>query len=287
VRRRAIDTIAEMASRARWWKTALRRGLDMAPLAARKAAAIALDRVWPGHHWVRPLLAEMAERDLESFHRFLWSHHLSYADTYDVARRFGAANIRGSRHLLLQDLRTALAGQGRRAEEVRSVFDTGCSLGYLLRHLEQDVFPSAEVLEGIDIDDQAIARGSAYLGSLGSKVRLHAGDLALLDRVMGSRTFDVVLCAGVLMYVRPPTAAAAVATMLAHCSGLVAMSGPAHPERDNGELPEAATRARDRSLLHNFDAMVRDAGGRVVARRWEGPRVVDGNTVYFVIAAPA
>jgi SAM-dependent methyltransferase len=275
-----------MPPRSRWWKAALRRGLDMAPLPARKAAAIALDRVSPGHHWVRPLLAEMAERDLESFHRFLWSHHLSYADTYDVARRFGAANIRGTRHLLLEDVRAALAAEGRAAEGVRSVFDAGCSLGYLLRHVETEVFPRAEVLEGLDIDRRAIAEGASYLAAQRSKVRLHAGDLTALPAVMGGRSFDVIFCAGVLMYVRPETAAAAVATMLARCSGVLALSGPAHPRTDNGELATSEPRANDNSLLHNFDAMVRAARGRVLSRRWEGARLVDGNTLYFVIAAP-
>jgi SAM-dependent methyltransferase len=270
----------------RWWKSALRRGLDMAPLPARQAAAIALDRVSPGHHWVRPLLAEMAERDLETFHRFLWSHHLSYADTYDVARRFGAANIKGTRHLLLEDVRNALAAEGRPPDTVRSVFDAGCSLGYLLRHVETEVFLSAEVLEGIDIDRRAIAEGSAYLAAQRSKVRLHAGDLTILDRVMAGRAFDVVFCAGVLMYVRAETAAAAVATMLARCSGVLALSGPAHPQRDNAELAASEPRANDNSLIHNFDDMVRAAGGRILSRRWEGARLLDGNTVYFVIAAP-
>jgi SAM-dependent methyltransferase len=259
----------------------------MAPLPARKAAAIALDRVSPGHHWVRPLLAEMAERDVETFHRFLWSHHLSYADTYDVARRFGPANIRGTRHLLLEDVRAALAALGRAPESVRSVFDAGCSLGYLLRHVETEVFPSAEVIEGIDIDRRAVAEGGAYLAGQRSNVRLHAGDLTELGRVMGARRFDVVFCAGVLMYLRAETAAEAVATMLARCSGVVALSGPAHPRRDNGELEASEPRANDSSLLHNFDAMVRAAGGRILSRRWEGPRLLDGNTVYFVIAAPA
>jgi hypothetical protein len=33
--------------------------------------------------------------------------------------------------------------------------------------------------------------------------------------------------------------------------------------------------------------MVEQGGGRVVARRWGGGEVVDGNTIYFVLAEPS
>jgi hypothetical protein len=39
-------------------------------------------------------------------------------------------------------------------------------------------------------------------------------------------------------------------------------------------------------LIHNIDRMIERAGGRVLWRRWEGARKVDGNTIYFLIAEP-
>ena len=65
---------------------------------------------------------------------------------------------------------------------------------------------------------------------------------------------------------------------------MLALAGLAHPDTDNARLAASVPRERDRSLIHNLDAMVRAAGGRVLARRWDGARQVAGNTVYFVFA---
>ena len=261
------------------------------PLAVRKRAAIWLGgRTWltPRHWWVTELLRDYAARDPDGYHRFLWAHHLGYAETYEVARRFGAENINETRRLLFADLREHLTGLGMDPQrEVHSVFEVGCSIGYLLRFLETNVFPAAESLEGIDIDRHAVRAGSAWLAGQGSKVRITVADMADLDRVVGKRRFDVMLCAGVLMYLHRESAAQVVGAMLRRTGHVLALSGLAHPERDNAELEESGVRARDGTFIHNLDAMVQQAGGRVVRRRWEGARVVDGNTIYFVFAERA
>lgn len=269
-------------------KDAARRLL---PLAIRKRLAAWLGRqAWlaPRHWWAMELLRDLAERDPDAYHRFLWTHHLGYAETYELPRRVGSGNINQTRHRLFADLRAHLAGRGvDPAREVRSVFEVGCSMGYLLRFIETDVFPAANLLEGIDIDRYAVRAGSEWLAAQGSKARIAAVDMADLDRVLGERRFDVVLCAGVLMYLHQAAAASVVAAMLRRTGRVLALAGLAHPGRDNAELDVSDVRQRDGTFIHNFDAMVRAAGGQVRFRRWEGGRVVDGNTVYFVFATPA
>jgi len=258
------------------------------PLAVRQLVARWLGRqAWlaPRHWWVTELLRDHAERDPDAYHRFLWAHHLGYAETYEIPLRFGAANIHQTRHLLFADLHACLWGRGvDPARDIGSVFEVGCSMGYLLRFIETDVFPGAATLAGIDIDRYAIRSGSTWLRTQGSKVQIAAADMADLSAVLGDRRFDVILCAGVLMYLHRAAAADVVRVMLQHAGRVVALAGLAHPERDNGELEESDVRLRDGTFIHNFDAMVRQGGGRVVARRWEGARMVDGNTVYFVLA---
>jgi hypothetical protein len=74
--------------------------------------------------------------------------------------------------------------------------------------------------------------------------------------------------------------------MLARCDGLLVLAGLAHGETDNAEMHHSEPRDRDRSWVHNLDAMVRSARGHVAARRWEGARQMGGNTLYFVFAEP-
>lgn len=268
-------------------KRALR---SLLPLAFRRRLAI-----WVGgqgwlssrYWWCLELLRDFAERDPNGFHRFLWAHHLAYAETYEVDRRFGAERLNRSRLMLFDDLRRCLQQRGLDPEcEIHSVFEVGCSLGYLLRFLETGLFRSAEILEGIDLDEYAIRQGSEYLASQGSRVRLVASDMAGLDQVTAGRRYDVTLCAGVLMYLTPDEAGRVVRSILAHTGICAAFAGLAHPDRDNAGLERSEPRERDGTWIHNLDAMVRQAGGSILFRRWEGARQVDGNTIYFVFAAP-
>ena len=239
----------------------------------------------PGRSWwVRELLLDFAERDPNGYHRFLWGNHFCYAETYEVALRFGAGQIHATRRLLFEDLEGCLTHLGISPGEMHSVFEIGSSLGYNLRFLETGLFPAATILEGCDIDAYAVERGNQYLQSVGSRVHVHVADMTALDRLLAGRRFDVTLCAGVLMYLEPDEAQRVVASVLRHTSVVAAFAGLADPDRDNATLATSGIRSRDRTFIHDIDGMVARAGGRVVRRRWEGPRLVDGNTVYFVFA---
>lgn len=270
----------------------LRSGLrKVLPLPVRKQLAIGLGQLpWlPGRYWwTMELLRDFAAADPNAFHRFLWRHHLAYAESYDVASRFGTGRIHPTRVMLFEDLDRFLLEQGMEpSRDIQSVLEIGSSLGYLLRHLETGMLRSATRLFGVDIDADAIANGSAYLASQNSRVELAVADMAGLDAVVGNESFDVVLCAGVLMYLKPAEAQPVVDWMVSHTGRVLVIAGLANPECDNRELTESAVRGRDGTFIHNLDAMVAAAGGRVRWRRWEGSKTVDGNTVYFLFVEPA
>ena len=258
------------------------------PIALRKRVALVIQRQpWisaPRRRWWSvELVRDLAENDLDAFHRFLWANHLGYADTYEVAQRFGPDNMRESRRMFFADLRAHL---GEQAARIRSVLEVGCSLGYQLRHLETEVFPSATELEGIDIDEHAIAAGAAYLRAVGSKVSVKTADIDDVEGIAGRKRYDLVICTGVLMYLNEERAARAVVHLLRRTKGMLALAGLAHPTTDNGRLDRSEMRDRDMTFIHNLDRMITEAGGRIVWRQWEGSRIVDGNTIYFLFARP-
>lgn len=275
-------------------KQGLRRAIPLlrrvTPVSVRRGIVAELGRrAWvPYRSWLSiELLRDLAERDPNACHRFLWTHHLAYAETYEADLRFGEDRINKTRHLLFDDLRHFLVQEGIDPErDIRSVFEVGCSLGYLLRHLETGLFGSATILEGIDIDRRAIEEGASYLASIGSKVEVTAADMCELERVLEGRTMDVILCAGVLLYLREEDAREVVRSILRHAGVIAAFAGLAHPAQDNAGLANSAIRERDGTFIHNIDAMVNETGGQVAWRRWEGPRLIDGNTIYFVFARP-
>jgi len=262
------------------------------PLSVRKPLAVLTDRLplVPNRHSLSmAMIRDWAEKDVDAFHRFLWAHHVGYAQFYEAVHQFGTKNLVLTRRMLFEDLRNYLVAQresGSYTKEIESIFDVGCSSGYLLRSLETDFFPAATTLEGIDIDKQAVEMGDQYLRSHKSKVRLLRADMADLDRVMGERKFDLVLCTGVLTYLHDDAAADVVRSMLDHCSGLAVITDRAHPSIDNARLEHSDTRLFDGALIHNIDKMVKKAGGAVVYRRWEGAKDFDGQTVYFIFCRP-
>jgi SAM-dependent methyltransferase len=273
-------------------KTASKRALrTLLPLAVRKRLSTAIrHQGWIGEHrrqwWSVELVRDLAERDIDAYHRFLWSNHLGYAESYEVATRFGADQIKASRRVFFADLLAVLRRLGLSADsDIRSVLEVGCSLGYLLRFMETDLFRGARTLEGFDLDRRAIESGAAHLRAIGSNVSLRCGDVSLLEQMPDRPPYDLLVCTGVLMYLSEPRAASVIRAMLQR-SRLVALAGLAHPGMDNARLEHSDSRRRDSTFIHNFDAMVERAGGRVVARRWEGSREVDGNTIYFVFATP-
>jgi SAM-dependent methyltransferase len=233
------------------------------------------------------MLRDWADKDADAFHRFLWSHHLVYARWYEEQNEFGSENLRLIRRMLFQDLKEYLIKNDMDLfRNVKSVFEVGCSSGFLLRFMETDFFPNATKLEGNDIDGPAIERGRRYLREHASKVRLIRGDMADLNHIMNGSKYDVILCAGVLIYLREPAATSVTQAMLNHCDGLVIISAIAHPTVDNSELKTSGTRNLDGRLIHNIDAIVNNAGGKVVYRRWDGSKTYDGQTAYFIFCKP-
>jgi len=272
-------------------KQALLRALQtLLPLALRCRLAVWLDRqsiFSSGKWWAVRLLSDFAAADVDGYHRFLWKHHLGYAESYEIEQRFGTQQIHATRHILFNELERWFEGREiALRDDIHSVFEVGCSLGYLLRYLETDLLRAPQRLAGVDIDETAIRQGASYLRSLESIVELHAADMDRLPELLAATRYDLFLCCGVLMYTRSDQAQRIVETMLEH-GRYVAISGLAHPERDNRELTESTVRERDGTFIHNVDELVERAGGRVLYRRWDGAEMIDGNTIYFVLAERA
>lgn len=260
------------------------------PLSFRKTLARLLGRQrWlrSGNWWAHELLRDFAAQDPNGYHRFLWANHLGYAETYEIAVRFGADRLHPTRQMLFEEMVSCLGTLDIRPDAIASVFEAGCSLGYNLRFLETDLFRNAAVLEGCDIDEYAVQQGAHYLRDSGSRVRVFRADMAELDERLGSQCYDITMAAGVLMYLRQEQAEEVVASLMRHTGRLAVFAGLADPSQDNATLAESRVRSTDGTFIHDIDGMVTRAGGRVVKRRWEGPRLIEGNTVYFVFAVPA
>jgi SAM-dependent methyltransferase len=166
--------------------------------------------------------------------------------------------------------------------DVRSVFEVGCSMGYLLRHLEEEVFPSATILQGLDIDAYAVQAGAAHLSSLRSKVKLFAADMEAAEHVMGRQSYDLVLCRGVLMYANESTAMKVVRAMLsrARCLvGLICLAPPA-------DVGRSEMRASDGAFIHNVDKMIRQAGGTILSSDWVDTSVSGSSPSHVILAEP-
>jgi len=274
-------------------KSAIKRLIvRLVPRSVRKFLSIWLSRqAWlpPANrsYWATELLTDFAATNPNDYHKFLWKHHMAYAETYEIDLRFGYEKLNDTRKLLFGELpqRMQAAGLGR-LEDVRSVFEVGCSLGYLLRYMETDVCPGAGRLEGIDIDAHAIAEGSRYLAGVGSKVVLHQGDMESVGEYLGGEKFDIVLASGVLLYLDQESAAGLVSGMLEHTGKLLVITALAHPETDNALMKSSVLRERDGTWIHNVDRMIESAGGQIVARRYQGAEMLDGNSIYFLYAVP-
>ena len=174
--------------------------------------------------------------------------------------------------------------------DVRSVFDVGCSLGYVLRFAETSVFQGADRLRGMDVDRYAVATGQAHLRNLGSKIELVAGDVRELSAVMGMPRYDVVLCCGLLQYLNEDMAKRTIQIMLAHTASVLGIITLAHPDNDNAHLPGSVVRPEDLGFIHNVEAMIQVAGGEVMFRKWTGPLEsarYPRNPPLFVIARPS
>ena len=287
-----------MAYRVYTWK---RRGIDAAhtairrtsgllrwflPLEVRKALVARLDRRrfrW-STDFSMGVLGDLRRRDPETLHRFLWSNHLAYAARYQVEHKFEPHNINPTRHILFRQILDYYKGRALDPhEQVRSVFDVGCSLGYLLRHIELNLFPSAAPLQGIDIDRHAVQAGMAYLQSVRSKVELFEADLSRAGEFMRGREYDLVLCCGVLMYANEDTAMSALQAMFAHCRGLVGVICLAHNARRRAKR-NSEVRTSDGAYVHDTHRMIREAGGIPISSTWVGTETSGSSPSHVILA---
>jgi SAM-dependent methyltransferase len=235
---------------------------------------------------VRDLLAQ----DPKEFHKFAWANHLmAYARWYDSEEQlFAAGQMEPSRIELFRDLISVLEQQNIPRSEVRSILEVGCSLGYLLRYLETNLFPDCPDIVGIDIDAPAIEKGQRFLSRVGSRVMLCAGDMEQLDTVVGPRIFDITLAAGVLSYLNEDDALRMIERLLARTRRVLALAGLACISRNNNSLTRSEmSPGHAGQWIHNFEALVARAGGRVVGTRWEGAKQYNFQTICFVFAVPA
>jgi len=263
------------------------------PLFLRKYLAIWINQQkWLGDKrrrwWVQSIIQDFANKDINAYHKFLWKHHLSYAETYEIELRYGYNNFNESRKLFFAELPGHMQEAGIDPKQnISSIFEVGCSSGYLLRYMETDIFPSAKRIHGCDIDVYTINAGNCYLQKKGSSIELFHADMESIDRLLSEAQFDFILAAGVLLYLDQKSATDFVRLLLNHTQKMLAVTALASPHIDNAELKQSELRKSDHTWIHNVDAMIERAGGKVVARRWEGSKIVDGNSIYFLFAVPA
>lgn len=275
-------------------RTALKRGARrLVPLTTRMRAAAWLSRqrwIPVTDHLVMGLVRDFQASDPKSFHKFAWTNHLmGYARWYDVEDElFSIEQMQPSRVELFADLRSVLHnGAGSTSSAIASVLEVGCSQGYLLRHAETHVFPECTELVGIDIDAPAIEKGKRYLAGINSRVKLLAGDMEQLDELLPDQTFDLTIAAGVLSYLNEADAAAVVARMMRRTTKLLALAGLACVDRHNRTLDRSVlSPSHEGQWIHNFEAMIAAAGGRVVYSRWEGEKLYNLQTLCFAFAVP-
>jgi SAM-dependent methyltransferase len=269
------------------------RARRFVPLSVRMQAAAWLTRQrWlpVSDHVAIGLIRDLQTSDPKRFHKFAWSHHLmGYARWYDSeAELFAREQMQPSRLELFADLRSVLERDlTMETASIASVLEVGCSQGYLLRHLETDVFPRCPDFVGIDIDAPAIEKGMRHLQRLGSRVQLLHGDMEHLDGLLGTRVFDVTIAAGVLSYLNEADATHVVGRLLRRTRTVLALAGLAHVGQPNRTLDQSVpSPTHEGQWIHNFEALAAAAGGRVVRNRWEGARLYNLQTLCFAFVVP-
>ena len=145
----------------------------------------------------------------------------------------------------------------------------------------------AQDLVGIDIDAKAVEKGAAHLKNLASKVRLASGDMESIGKLLGDRKFDLVFAAGVLSYLNEADAQKVVNEMMRRTGRLIALVGIADKDADNNTLASSKLSPdHTQQWSHNFETLIKKAGGSVVFSRWYGARLFNCQTLNMVFATP-
>lgn len=261
------------------------------PLPMRKNLSIWISRKkWLSSkdYWSAGIIRDLMSNNPKEFHKFIWSNHIRCAAKhYDSESLFVKEKMEPTRIELFNDLQSFMGDHGiELSKDIHSVLEVGCSLGYLLRYIETDIMPNAKELVGIDIDRNAIEKGSRYLSSNGSKIRLIHGDMEDLEDTVAGRFFDFTFAAGVLSYLNQEDALKIVRGMLRRTNKIMALVGLANPSFHNKELSTSrCSEDHNYQWIHNFEALVDKAGGRVVKSRWEGTKLYNYQSLYYVFAS--
>lgn len=262
------------------------------PLEMRKRAAIKINKqkwISGSGHLALGLVRDLSVNDPKAFHKFLWENHIAgYAQWYDDSRfLFDFSKMEPSRVEFFNDLRYVIKDIGLATADFSSALDVGCSQGYLLRYIETELFPDAQDLVGIDIDAKAVEKGAAHLKNLASKVRLASGDMESIGKLLGDRKFDLVFAAGVLSYLNEADAQKVVNEMMRRTGRLIALVGIADKDADNNTLASSKLSPdHTQQWSHNFETLIKKAGGSVVFSRWYGARLFNCQTLNMVFATP-
>jgi len=139
----------------------------------------------------------------------------------------------------------------------------------------------------MDIDREAIRKGSQYLANAKSRVRLICGDMEELESLVGEQRFDFTYATGVLSYLSGSDASRVIGAMMSRTNRVLALVGLANRAFPNRELGGSRMEGQyGNQWIHNFEPMIAAAGGRVVKTRWQVPEASEKKGLYFVFAAP-
>ena len=288
---RTNEQANKMTSNISWKEIFKKLVIRMTPLFFRKCIAVWISgqgwlRADKKRWWSQQLISDLSVKDPNAYHKFMWLNHMNYAETYEISLRYGFENFNQSRKIFLSKLVdnfTILKNKNHK--NIDSVFEVGCSSGYLLRHMEEKLFSPETIIHGCDIDKYAIDEGNKHLKKIGSNIELFHTDMEKLIELLEEKQYDFMFAAGVLLYLDEHCATRLVKLMLSKTKQMLAITALACPSEDNSKLENSIPRNRDKTWIHNVDRMITQAGGKIIARQWDD-KMIDGNTIYFLFATP-
>lgn len=127
--------------------------------------------------------------------------------------------LRNLSDVIIALLRTQPANTGRRA------LDLGCGTGRLVADLAQAGF----VVDGIDVEERAVAIGRRILARRGLQANLYTGDVHDTTHPVAGGDYDLVVCTEVLEHVGPWRELLARGVELLRPGGTLLVSVPRDP----------------------------------------------------------